>query len=147
MTPRTVVTALNRSTSVSEVFIEHPTLPFGRMPVFGKNLDDIVGVVRSRDLLRAKAQDQDAGLVEHFMQEAQFIPETATVGNALQLSLKTHNKLLVAVDEFGATAGVVTMEDVIEQLLGREIFEKDDLAVDMRELARTRLQKQDRRRP
>ena len=146
MTPRTVVTALNRSASVAEVFKEHPTLPFGRMPVFGKNLDDILGIVRGRALLKAKAHDQDAALVEHFMQEAQFIPETATVGNALQLSLKTHNKLLVVVDEFGATAGVVTMEDVIEQLLGREIFEKDDVAVDMRELARTRLQKQDRGR-
>jgi CBS domain containing-hemolysin-like protein len=146
MTPRTVVTALSRSSSVAEVFSEYPTLPFGRLPVFGKNVDDIVGVVRRRDLLKAKAQDQDAGLVEHFMQEAQFIPETATVGNALQVSLKTHNKLLVVVDEFGATAGVVTMEDVIEHLLGREIFEGDDIAVDMRELARARLQKQDRRR-
>jgi CBS domain containing-hemolysin-like protein len=146
MTPRTVVTALNRSSSVAEVFKDLPTLPFGRMPVFGKNMDDIVGVVRGRDLLKAKAHDQDAGLVEQFMQEAQFIPETATVANALQLSLKTHNKLLVVVDEFGATAGVVTMEDVIEHLLGREIFEKDDVAVDMRELARTRLQKQERGR-
>ncbi|HEY1849180.1 MAG TPA: CNNM domain-containing protein [Opitutaceae bacterium] len=146
MTPRTVVTALHRSSSVGEVFRDHPTLAFGRMPVFGKNMDDILGVVRSRDLLKAKAHDQDAGLVEQFMQEAQFIPETATVGNALQLSLKTHNKLLVVVDEFGATAGVVTMEDVIEHLLGREIFDKDDVAVDMRELARTRLQKQEKAR-
>jgi CBS domain containing-hemolysin-like protein len=144
MTPRTVVTALHRSASVAEVFVDHPTLPFGRMPVFGKNLDDIIGVVRSRDLLKAKAHDQDAGLVEQFMQEAQFIPETATVANALQLSLKTHNKLLVVVDEFGAMAGVVTMEDVIEHLLGREIFDKDDVAVDMRELARNRIQRQDR---
>jgi len=147
MTPRTVVTALNRSSSVAEVFNEYPTLPFGRLPVFGRNMDDIVGVVRRRDLLKAKAQDQDAGLVEHFMQEAQFIPETATVGNALQVCLKTHNKLLVVVDEFGATAGVVTMEDVIELLLGREIFEKDDVAVDMRELARAKIQRQERRRP
>jgi CBS domain containing-hemolysin-like protein len=85
-------------------------------------------------------------LVEQFMQEANFIPETATVGNALQLSLKTHSKLLVAVDEFGATAGVVTMEDVIEHLLGREIFDKDDVAVDMRELARAKIQKQARGR-
>jgi CBS domain containing-hemolysin-like protein len=147
MTPRTVVTALQRSASVAEVVAEHPRLP-GRMPVFGKNIDDILGVVRARDLLRAKAQDQDSALVEHFMHEAQFIPETATVANALQLSLRTHNKLLVAVDEFGATAGLVTMEDVIEHLLGREIFDKDDVAVDMRELARTRLQKQERgRRP
>jgi CBS domain containing-hemolysin-like protein len=146
MTPRTVVTALSRSSSVAEVFNEYPTLPFGRLPVFGKNMDDIAGVVRRRDLLKAKAQDQDAGLVEHFMQEAQFIPETATVANALQVCLKTHNKLLVAVDEFGATAGVVTMEDVIELLLGREIFEKDDVAVDMRELARAKIQRQERRR-
>jgi CBS domain containing-hemolysin-like protein len=146
MTPRTVVAALSRSSSVAEVFQEHPTLTFGRLPVFGKNMDDIVGVVRSRDLLKAKAHDQDAGLVEQFMQEASFIPETATVGNALQLSLKTHNKLLVVVDEFGATAGVVTMEDVIEHLLGREIFDKDDIAVDMRELARAKIQKQARGR-
>jgi CBS domain containing-hemolysin-like protein len=148
MTPRTVVTALNRASSVAEVFREHPTLPFGRMPVYGKNIDDIVGIVRNRDLLKAKALDQDAGLVEHFMQEAQFTPETATVANALQLCLKTHNKMLVVVDEFGSTSGVVTMEDIIEHLLGREIFEKDDVAVDMRELARARLQKQDKsRRP
>jgi CBS domain containing-hemolysin-like protein len=146
MTPRTVVTALNRASSVAEVFRDHPSLPFGRMPVYGKNMDDVVGVVRSRDLLKAKAHDQDAGLVEHFMQEAQFIPETASVGNALQVCLKSHNKLLVVVDEFGATSGVVTMEDVIEHLLGREIFDKDDVAVDMRELARARLQKQDRSR-
>ncbi|HEY1792295.1 MAG TPA: hemolysin family protein [Opitutaceae bacterium] len=148
MTPRTVMAVLNRSSSVGEVFSEHTTLPFGRMPVFGKNMDDVLGIVRSRDLLKAKAQDQDAALVEQFMQEAQFIPETATVANALQLSLKTHSKMLVVVDEFGATVGVVTMEDVIEHLLGREIFDKDDVAVDMRELARTRLQKQERgRRP
>jgi CBS domain containing-hemolysin-like protein len=146
MTPRTVVTALNRSLSVADVFREHPSLGFGRMPVFGRNMDDIVGIVRSRDLLKAKAHDQDAALVEQFMQEAQFIPETASAGNALQVCLKTHNKLLVVVDEFGATSGVVTMEDVIEHLLGREIFDKDDVAVDMRELARARLQKQDRSR-
>jgi CBS domain containing-hemolysin-like protein len=65
-----------------------------------------------------------------------------TVANALQVFLKTHQQMLVVVDEFGATAGVVSMEDVMEQLLGREIFEKDDIAVDMRELARAKQQKQ-----
>jgi CBS domain containing-hemolysin-like protein len=47
---------------------------------------------------------------------------------------------VIVVDEFGATAGVLTMEDIIEHILGREIFEKDDMAVDMRELARTQQQ-------
>jgi CBS domain containing-hemolysin-like protein len=136
MTPRTVITALRRSATVGEVFLEYPNLPFGRMPVYGKNLDDIVGIIRRRDLLKAKAGDQDLILVEQIMHEANFIPKTATVADALQCFLKAHQQMVVAVDEFGATSGVLTMEDVIEHLLGREIFEKDDVAVDMREFAR-----------
>jgi CBS domain containing-hemolysin-like protein len=148
MTPRTVVTTLKKSATVGEIFREYPNIPFARIPVYGKNVDDVVGLVRRRDLLKAKANDQDFELVEKLMQEISFIPETVTAANALQVFLKTHQQLLVVVDEFGATAGVVTMEDVMEHLLGREIFEKDDVAVDMRELARAKLQKQNRaRRP
>ena len=141
MTPRTVVTALRKGATIGEVFREFPNLPFGRMPVYGRNLDDIVGLARRRDLLKAKANDQDLALVESLLHEIHFIPQTVTVANALQVFLKTHQQLLVVVDEFGSTAGVVTMEDVMEQLLGREIFEKDDVAVDMRELARAKLRK------
>jgi len=148
MTPRTVVTVLKNKATVGEVFREFPNIPFARIPVYGKNIDDVVGLVRRRDLLKSKANDQDFELVEKLMQEISFIPETVTAANALQVFLKTHQQLLVVVDEFGATAGVVTMEDVMEHLLGREIFEKDDVAVDMRELARAKLQKQTRsRRP
>ena len=144
MTPRTVVATLRQSATIAEVFREHANLSFGRMPVVGKNLDDIVGLVRRRDLLKAKANDQDQTHVGQLMIEAQFIPETATVANALQACLKSHQKLLVVVDEFGSTAGVVTMEDVFEHLLGREIFETDDVAVDMREFARRKREKQTR---
>jgi CBS domain containing-hemolysin-like protein len=148
MTPRTVVTTLRKNATVGEVFREFPNIPFARIPVCQKNLDDIVGLARRRDLLKAKANDLDLETVGNLMQEISLIPETATVGNALQLFLKTHQHLLVVVDEFGSTAGVVTMEDVMEHILGREIFEKDDVAVDMRELARAKLQKQRRgRRP
>ena len=141
MTPRTVVSALRREATVGDVFREFPSLPFGRLPVYGRNIDDIVGLVRRRDLLKTKANDQDAVPVEQLMSEVHFIPETVAVAQALQLCLKVHTKLLVVVDEFGATAGVLTMEDIIEHILGREIFEKDDVAVDMRELARTRQQR------
>lgn len=148
MTPRTVVTALRKNATVGEVFREFPNIPFARIPVYHKNIDDVVGLVRRRDLLKSKANDLDLETVEKLMQEVHFIPETVTVANALQVFLKTHQQLLVVVDEFGATAGVVTMEDVMELLIGREIFEKDDVAVDMRELARSKLQKQTRaRRP
>jgi len=146
MTPRIVVTALPRSATVGEVFREHPNIPFARIPVYGKNLDDIVGLVRRRELLKAKANDQDGETVEKLMQEVQFIPETVTVAQALQQFLKTHAQIAVVVDEFGATTGVISMEDVMEHILGKEIFEKDDLAVDMRELARSKSQKLTRAR-
>lgn len=148
MTPRSVVTALRKNATIGGVFLEFPNLSFGRMPVYGRNLDDIVGLVRRRDLFKATAADQDTALVETLMHEVHFIPDTATAANALQVCLKSHQKLLVVVDEFGATAGVLTMEDLIEHLIGGEIFEKDDLAVDMRELARAKLLKAARlRRP
>lgn len=146
MTPRIVVTALPRNSTIGEVFREYPNVPFARIPVYGKNLDDVVGLVRRRDLLKSKANDQDFELVEKLMQEVQFIPETVTVAQALQQFLKTHQQIAVVVDEFGATTGVLTMEDIMEHILGKEIFEKDDVAVDMRELARAKSQKLTRTR-
>jgi CBS domain containing-hemolysin-like protein len=141
MTPRSVVGTLRKNATIGEVFREHTNLPFGRMPVYGRNLDDIVGLARRRDLLKAKALNLDADALEKHLQEVHFIPETVTVADALQVFLKSHQKLLVVVDEFGSTAGVLSLEDVMETILGREIFEKDDMAVDMRELARTRQQR------
>jgi CBS domain containing-hemolysin-like protein len=142
MTPRTVIAALPAKVTVADAFREFPNLRFGRFPVYGRNLDDIVGVVRRRDLHNAKANDQDGVLVDQLMHEVHFIPETATVADALQVFLKVHQKLLVVADEFGATSGVISMEDIMEHLLGLEIFEKDDVAVDMREFARAKQQRQ-----
>jgi CBS domain containing-hemolysin-like protein len=141
MTPRTVVFALNAASTIGEVFRQYPNLPFGRMPVYQKTLDNVVGLARRRDLLKAKANDQDAVVVGTLMQEVNFIPETVTAADALQLFMKSHQQLAVAVDEYGSVSGVVTLEDVFEHILGGEIFEKDDLAVDMRELARSRTTK------
>ncbi len=146
MTPRTVVTALKRTDTVGEVFDAYPNIPFARIPVYQESLDDIVGLVRRRDLLKAVASDLENDLIAAHMHEIHFIPETATASQALQEFLKTHQQLLVVVDEFGSTAGVLTMEDVMEHLIGKEIFEKDDMAVDMRELARSRLLKQPRQK-
>jgi CBS domain containing-hemolysin-like protein len=138
MTPRTVVFALNAASTIGEVFKQYPNLPFGRMPVYQKTLDNVVGLARRRDLLKAKANDQDTVLVGTLMQEVNFIPETVTAADALQLFMKSHQQLAVAVDEYGSVSGVVTLEDVFEHILGGEIFEKDDVAVDMREFARSK---------
>lgn len=137
MTPRVVITCIEQDRTVEEIFDEYPNIPFARLPVFHEEIDNIKGVARRRDLLTQKAEDNDTMLVSEIMGEVQFVPETINVATALETILKTHQQLLVVVDEFGSLAGVVTMEDIMEYIIGREIFEKDDVAIDMRELART----------
>ncbi len=136
MTPRVVVTALEKSLTVGEVFSRSPHLQFARIPIYDEELDNVVGIIRRRDLLKQKADDHDDVAISDIMDEVRFVPETVTAYSALQTILKSHQQLLAVVDEFGSLAGVVTMEDIMEYILGREIFEKDDVAIDMRELAR-----------
>ena len=135
MTPRTVVAALEEGCTVEKVFSNHNDVPFGRMPVYRENIDRITGMVRRRDLLRAKADDNFQQTVAELAEEIIFVPEKTTADKALRTFLRKHQQFAVVVDEFGSTAGVLSMEDIIESILGREIFEKDDVAVDMRELA------------
>ncbi len=138
MTPRSVVTALDAKLSIAEVFRQIPNMPHGRFPVYDKTLDNVTGIVRRRDLLQAKAQDRDSVLVGDLADKAHCVPEGATVGAALRDLVVNHRQLAVVVDEFGSISGVVTLEDIFENLIGAEIFEKDDIAVDMRALARSR---------
>lgn len=138
MTPRTVVTFVEAAQTVGEVSRRHKVLPFARIPVYRDSIDDVVGIVRRRDIMQAYSEDRDITPVEQLMGPICIIPETASAQDALQLFLKEHQQLALVVDEFGSTAGVVTMEDVIEHLLGREIYEESDMAIDMRELARRR---------
>jgi CBS domain containing-hemolysin-like protein len=69
-------------------------------------------------------------------QEAVFFTEFSTASQALETLLEGQQQLGMVVDEFGSFAGVISMEDIIEHLIGKEIYEKDDVAVDMRQLAR-----------
>lgn len=141
MTPRTVVTALDANLTVEEVFIQFRNIPFGRLPVYQESIDNIVGLVRRRDLLQAMAKDQNKKKVGELMGEMTFLPETSSAAAALQHFLRTHQQLAMVVDEFGSTVGVVAVEDTIEHILGREIYEETDVAVDMRELARDQAEK------
>lgn len=146
MTPRTVVTALDKNKTVTEIFKAMPTLLFSRMPVYEDQTDNIVGYARRKDIFKAKADNLHKTTIGELMHKVIFVPETITVEAALKIFLKEHQKLGVVIDEFGSLAGVVTLEDIFEHILGKEIFEKDDLAVDMRELAMQKKRIKDRKR-
>ena len=138
MTPRTVVTAFGEDMTVGEVFTKHPNVPFARVPIFDETIDSVTGIVRRRDLLQAAAEDKDEVIIKELAQDVVFVPENASADKALRLLLAQHSQLVVVADEFGSTVGVLAMEDIIESILGQEIFEHDDVAVDMRELARSK---------
>ena len=136
MTPRTVMLALDELLSVEDTFKQHPNIPFARIPIYSDNIDHITGIVRRRDLLNSMVVgNSNTSLLDH-AKDALFIPENASADKALRLLLSEHCQLSVVVDEFGSVTGVLALEDIVESILGQEIFEHDDLAVDMRELAK-----------
>lgn len=138
MTPRTVVHAIEDTETIGSLFEKIKDLPFARLPVYHEQTDNVTGIVRRRDILTAKANDEDTTRIADLSGDPVFIPDNANASDALQTFLKSHQQLAVAVDEFGSMSGVIAMEDVIEHIIGHEIFEHDDPAVDMRELARLR---------
>lgn len=138
LTPRNVVVALDENLTAAEVLSEHPSIRFSRMPVHDENVDDITGLVRRRDILHCAATGQGERKLRDFKQPVSFVPEMATAANALQTLLSANQQLAAVVDEYGGFVGVVSIEDIVEHLIGREIYEKDDVAVDMRALARRR---------
>lgn len=138
MTPRTVVQVFDGQESVASLLEKHKDIPFARIPIYEEQTENISGIVRRRDILSAIADDNGGILIKELANEAIFVPDNAAASDALQTFLKYHQQLAIAVDEFGSMSGVITMEDVIEHIIGQEIFEDDDPAIDMRELARRR---------
>jgi len=138
MTPRKVVTIVDKEDKTSEILARFRTIPFARLPVFEETDENIVGVVRRRDILQTIAEGRRQATMGTLLRPAVFVPEVGTVAKTLELLIENHQQLAVVTDEFGGFAGVVTLEDVFEHLIGREFYEADDRAVDMRALAYAR---------
>jgi len=145
MTPRTVVYAINDEQTIASLLSSNADILFARIPVYNDQVDNITGIVRRRDILKAKANGEEMKQISELSNEPLFVPDNATASDVLQTFLKNHQQLAIAVDEYGTFSGVITMEDVIEHIIGQEIFEDDDPAIDMRELARRRQYAEKRR--
>mgnify|MGYP002833270762 FL=1 len=136
MTPRTVTLAFEQDMTIRQVLDETKILRFGRMPVYDEDIDSLTGFVLRSDILMAASKDQwDLGLSE-LKKPLLSIGVDDSVDLALEKFLQSKVQILAALDEFGGTAGIITMEDVIETLLGEEIVDELDEHEDMRELAR-----------
>lgn len=136
MTPRTVVFSLSEHLTLREAREKGGLWPHSRVPVFDKNLEDIVGLVLRKDLLAALADDRDDLRLSDLMRPVHFVTESITANQLLTEFLERRQHLFVVVDEYGGLSGVVSLEDVLEEIVGREIVDELDKAEDMRELAR-----------
>ena len=136
MTPRSVILAFDQSLSVAELLDGKSKLTFSRLPVYDEDLDKITGFVLKGDLLLAKANsDMDKPLAE-YKREITFVFSKMKLFDLLDLMLKNRIHIAVTVGEYGEVKGLVTLEDVLETLLGLEIVDEADRVEDMQVLAR-----------
>jgi len=138
MTPRTVIFSLRAGLTVGEVRDQTHLLDHSRMPVFGEDTEDIVGMVMRREVLTAMVEGRLEATLESMMRPVDFVAESVSLDRVLRTFLERRQHLLMVIDEFGGLSGLVTLEDVLEEVLGQEIVDEFDPATDMRELAHDR---------
>lgn len=136
MTPRVVMTSFLASSTLQEVLDEHKIIRVSRIPVYDETIDDSTGIVIRSEILMAASRDEWELTMNDFKKPVISLPATANVDEVLELFLEKRQQFALVRDEFGGTAGIVTMEDVLETLLGEEIVDELDEVDDMRELAR-----------
>lgn len=138
LTPRTVVHMFEESTSVSDALNDPRTREFTRMPIYQDSSDHITGKVIKHDLFEAERTGNGAKPLSDYAKEIYRVSEKLPVPQLLDLFIKHRAHLFLVEDEFGQTAGIVTLEDAIETLLGREIVDESDTIEDLQELAKTK---------
>lgn len=136
VTPRSVVTAFDENMTVGDVFARYPKLPFSRFPIFNEDLDNATGFVLKSDLLIAKANQEIHTPIKQFRRDIHFVFAKLKLFDLLDLMLKQRVHIALAVGEFGEVKGLVSLEDVLETLLGLEIVDEFDRVDDMQALAR-----------
>ncbi len=136
LTPRSVVHMLDESLTVTEALNMPQTRQFARMPVYGEGIDNIKGKVIRVDLFEAERAGQGSEPVKHFTKKITRVSEKLPVQQLLDQFIRNRAHLFLVEDEFGQTMGIVTLEDAIETMLGREILDERDTVEDMQALAR-----------
>ncbi|NZA25126.1 HlyC/CorC family transporter [Luteimonas sp. SJ-92] len=141
MTPRPVLAGMQRDARVSEALKAGRTAPFSRIPLYTENRDDIDGFVLKDELLQAEARGEGSAPLHRLKRELLSVPDSMPLSNLLEFLLDRRQQIALVVGEYGDVQGLVTMEDVVETLLGDEIVDEMDRDTDMQRLARERWEK------
>ena len=135
MTPRVVVVALKTDMTLDEAIERTSAAAFSRLPVYPETIDEISGFVLREDLLMAQSRGRGNALVSEFQRDIVAVLDTLPVSKLLETLLQERQHIALVVGEYGETEGIVTLEDVVETLLGSEILDEGDRVADMQRLA------------
>lgn len=138
MTPRTVVLMIQQEMTVGEVMDAHKFLPYSRIPLYGESADDVKGYVLRHEIYKRAAADEHQIKMRDIALELGVVPETNSVAQVLDQFIAAQDHIFLVIDEYGGTAGLITLEDTVETLLGIEILDESDRVADLRQMARRR---------
>lgn len=141
MTPRTVVKAANEETVINDFYNENKNLRFSRVPVYKDSKDHITGFILKDILLSSIINEKGDNLLKDIRRDIKIVNEVMPIPDLFNNLVESREHIALVVDEFGGMAGIVTMEDVIETLLGLEIMDELDNVDDMQRLARKNWEK------
>lgn len=136
MTPRSVMKTAEENTTLKEFFEANKTLRFSRIPIFKTNPDHITGFVLKEEIYKNLAEDFGEKQLIDIKRRLLIVDRNVPIPSLFEQLIQEKEHVALVVDEFGSVSGIVTMEDVIETLLGLEIMDESDTDSDMQQLAR-----------
>ena len=138
MTPRAVMKIAHEATTVKEFFVDNPKLRFSRIPIYGDREDTITGYVLKDNVLEEIINENDRIPLSKIRRDILVTKRNTPIPQLFETLIAKREHIALVVDEYGSVSGLVTMEDVIETLLGLEIMDESDNVEDLQLLARKR---------
>ena len=129
MIHRTEVYAVNIKSTISDILEDLDALKYSRIPVYEDNIDDIKGIVYTKDLIKYLKKQKDVKM-KTMMHDALYVSENKPINELFKDMQKHKVQMAVVVDEYGGTSGIITMEDILEELVGNIFDEYDDVELD-----------------
>ncbi len=133
MTPRTEMFAIDINDDVKELLDKIDEFKYSRIPVYDEDIDDIKGILFVKDILKP-LKDNKKISIKGIMREPYFVPESKDIDELFKEMQQNKVQMAIAIDEYGGTAGLITMEDIIEELVGNIFDEYDDEEVDVKKI-------------